>query len=61
MKTKCIKCGTTYINLNDLCTTCRGVKQNPFDMLENLDDGINLDEEQRNADKLKERQERFIE
>ncbi len=43
MKTKCVKCGRTYINTNDLCTVCRGKKPNPFDILENIDDEIELE------------------
>ena len=43
MNKKCVKCGRTYINTNDLCTVCRGKKPNPFDILENIDDEIELD------------------
>ena len=43
MKTKCVKCGRTYINTNDLCTVCRGKKPNPFDILDHIDDEIELD------------------
>lgn len=46
VKTKCIKCGRTYINYNDLCTTCRGIKANPFHVLNCLDDGIDIGKEQ---------------
>jgi hypothetical protein len=44
IKTKCIQCGRTYINYNDLCTVCRGVKRN--DILDHIDDGINIEKEQ---------------
>jgi len=42
MKTKCVKCGRTYINTNDLCTVCRGKKPNPFDILDHIDEEIEL-------------------
>lgn len=44
IKTKCIKCGRTYIHYNDVCTVCRKVPPNPFDVFNNLD-SIDIDKE----------------
>ncbi len=44
IKTKCVRCGRTYINYNDLCTACRGAKQNDSPL--HIDDAIDLDRDQ---------------
>jgi hypothetical protein len=45
IKTKCIQCGRTYINYNDLCTVCRKVESNPFDIFNDID-AIDIGKEQ---------------